>query len=189
MEQNFKQIDKSKFTPVSVMVGRFMPFTVGHHQLLKNMITVAPNTKPCIAIVDRPDPNEKSPFSVDYIISLIKRVMPNVLIIKVSKANFLEIEYKLNKQSCTLSNVFAGADRENAYRTFIKHYPETLGHVSVKTISRTMEDLGDVSATRVRDALERDDYKTYSKLVPTAIAGPGMFKELQRQMRKVLGRR
>ena len=159
MKKTLKQFIReaaSKPEKVSIFVGRFQPFHLGHAKIVKMM-----KYKPLILLVKGAGTSEdknKNPLSAEYQEKLIKKVYPNVEVRIVKNAFLNPIVYHIQKSGeQVVAELLAGPDRIDHYRKRLeKEYPEI---EYTKTPRFT-------SATDVRNAIKNGDEEEFKKLMP-----------------------
>jgi len=173
--------DKGK-KPVNIFVGRFQPFTLGHVKVFEQMYKK--NGYPVVVYLVRggkPDP-EKRPFDED-----LQQAMFSAM---TKQYPFLEAAFVVPNGS--IDTLFAaarpayepmmwgyGTDRKKAYDSMINkpEYREDLGVDPEFTGFEIFRTDDDVSASKVRDALIKDDETTYKRMTPKSIHS--FYKTLQ----------
>lgn len=149
---------------VTVVVGRFQPNTLGHEKLFAKA-----KGKLVIAVVNTDKKTEKSPLPFSLQKKLLQKAAPGAEIIQIKTGFIGEFIDPLRKKGLEPSVLFAGADRENTYKSQVERYKEQLNlSIKVQVIKRTGKD---ISATQVREAIKKDDKKTFEKLTDKAIHG------------------
>ena len=167
----YKERGKKK---VNMIVGRFQPFTLGHVKVFEQLHKQ--NGLPVVVFTVRgkkPNP-EKSPFSEDE---------QNVMFNKMKKQYpFLEAMYTVPNAAidtlyATLRPAYEpmlwgfGTDRKKAYEGMISK-PEYRKDLDVEPEFKGYEIKrgdDDVSASKVRTAIELDDESTFKKMTPKSI--------------------
>ena len=174
--------------PVNIFVGRFQPFTLGHVKVFEKMYKE--NGYPVIVYLVRggkADP-EKRPFDED---------LQQAMFAKMAK-QYPFLETAVVVPNGAIDTLFSnarpayepmmwgfGSDRKNAYNSMIdkKAYREQLGvdpNFKGYEIKRTDDN---ISASKVRNALERDDEKTFKQMTPKSIHK--FYKTLQNTLQPI----
>jgi citrate lyase synthetase len=174
--------------PVNIFVGRFQPFTLGHVKVFEKMYKE--NGYPVVVYLVRggkADP-EKRPFDED---------LQQAMFAKMAK-QYPFLETAVVVPNGAIDTLFSnarptyepmmwgfGSDRKNAYNSMIdkKAYREQLGvdpNFKGYEIKRTDDN---ISASKVRNALERDDEKTFKKMTPKSIHS--FYKTLQNTLQPI----
>jgi hypothetical protein len=159
---------------VNIFVGRFQPFTLGHVKVFEQMYKK--NGYPVVVYLVRggkPDP-EKRPFDEDLqqaMFSAMSKQYP-----------FLEAAFVVSNGG--IDTLFAaarpayepvmwgyGTDRKKAYDSMINkpEYREELGVDPDFTGFEILRTDDDVSASKVRNAIQIDDETTFKKMTPKSI--------------------
>jgi hypothetical protein len=170
---NVPHKDKGK-KPVNIFVGRFQPFTLGHVKVFEQMYKK--NGYPVVVYLVRggkPDP-EKRPFDEDLQQAMFSEM--------TKQYPFLEAAFVVPNGA--IDTLFAaarpayepmmwgyGTDRKKAYDSMINkpEYREELGVDPEFTGFEIFRTDDDVSASKVRDALVKDDETTFKRMTPKSI--------------------
>ena len=170
---NVPHKDKGK-KPVNIFVGRFQPFTLGHVKVFEQMYKK--NGYPVVVYLVRggkPDP-EKRPFDEDLQQAMFSEM--------AKQYPFLEAAFVVPNGA--IDTLFAtarpayepmmwgyGTDRKKAYDSMINkpEYREELGVDPEFTGFEIFRTDDDVSASKVRDALMKDDEATFKRMTPKSI--------------------
>jgi hypothetical protein len=164
---------------VNVVVGRFVPFTIGHFQMGKDL--VAENGYPVVYIYIRSKSGENSYLSD----SLIERYMADV----VKKYSHIEDAFsmtgsfipvvimELQRRGYEPVLLGAGPDRVSTYEGMVKRM-KNIDVVDGFGIFPLMTRI--TSATEVRAAIKEDDYNKFKKLTPAVIHK--YYKEIQEEL-------
>ena len=176
-------------TPVNIFVGRFQPFTLGHVKVFEKMHKE--NGLPVVVFLVRggkPDP-EKRPFDEDIQQQMFAKMM--------KQYPYLEASYII--PSAAIDKIFAilrptyepvlwgfGTDRKKAYgyqinndkyRKELNVRPDFKGY----EIFRTDDN---ISASKVRVAINIDDESTFKKMTPRSIHS--FYKTLQNVLEPIM---
>ncbi len=150
----------------ALILGRFQPFTSGHQKMVDQAVSKADTITICIVRARKED-LDKNPFPYDLQVKMISAIYPKAEIITHSTGNLFGIMGKSNKN---VNQVWCGTDRFYDYKDMLARNPD----ISVHEIKRSGDD---ISATKVREAIRKDDEKTFKKLTPKAIHK--FYKELR----------
>ena len=144
---------------VAIMIGKFAPFTLGHLNIENNI-----NLPLVICVTDScKKGGEREFLSQSERIKLISKVS-NAFIIPVKDANILTIIDSLRNIDMEPIELHIGSDRIKDYQSQLDKYKDKINsELKIVEIIRGNED---ISATKVREALKNDDYKTYKQLMP-----------------------
>lgn len=157
---------------VGVFLGRFQPCTKAHADIIKKM--ASENKKAILYLVKgkiTSKNKEQNPFNKDLQIKMLKKVSPSNVEIKVLPTGFFIDD--INERPEDNFVVYAGSDREKQYQKFFS-YIEEGKKIRIEHIKRSADD---ISATKLRDALRKDDKIAFSKLAPKELQS--MYKELK----------
>ncbi len=160
--------------PVNIFVGRFQPFTLGHVKVFEQLYKK--NGYPVIVFLakgGKPDP-EKRPFDEDLQQAMFAEMTKQYPFLE---AAFVVPNAGIDTLFATVRPIYEpmlwgyGTDRKRAYDIMIDkpEYREELGVDPEFTgfeIKRTDDD---VSASKVRNALMKDDEATFKKMTPKSI--------------------
>lgn len=180
---------------VNITIGRFQPFTNGHMACVEaawekfNIPTII-----CMIGVDESKVDEKHPFPSSMLLSLYKKIFAKNRMIQdvvlVKNANIVEIGEMLYKKGYQIKSWSCGTDRVASYSKMANKYAEQ-AHLTpdfeILEIKRSDED---ISATKVREAILKDDYKTFVAMTPlvtlsSRVAGKECYQELREQLLKI----
>lgn len=160
--------------PVNIFVGRFQPFTLGHVKVFEKMHKE--NGLPVVVFLVRggkPDP-EKRPFDEDLQQQMFAKMMKQY---KYLEAVYVIPNAAIDKIFATLRPTYEpvlwgfGTDRKKAYgyqidndkyRKELNVRPDFKGY----EIFRTDDN---ISASKVRAAIKRDDEAAFKKMTPKSI--------------------
>lgn len=153
----------------TLYIGRFQPVTKAHAALLKlaKGTLVVAIVKGIKSSLDK----DKNPFDFAIQKEMITAVAPHAKVIEVNNAYIPDIITAVkNEYGIEIKEILCGKDREEGYKKFLPKMPG----VELKVVDRTEDD---ISATKVRAALSKDDKQTFTSLVPPQIASK--FVELR----------
>ena len=181
--------------PVNITIGRFQPFTNGHMACVQRAFDQL-GIPTVICMIDTPDSkvDEKHPFPSSMLLPLYKNLFKkNDMIediILVKNANIVDIGETLFNMGYQIKSWSCGTDRFDSYDKMAKRYAEQ-AHLSddyqTLEIKRSDED---ISATKVRQAILDDDYKTFVAMTPlvtlqSRLQGKECYNELREQLLKI----
>lgn len=155
---------------VNIFLGRFQPFTKGHLKVLE--IGYNENQLPTVVLmIQNKKIDKRHPFPDEVIqkeIKIIKKDAPHLIkdIIYVKSADILAFGEQLHQKGYEPILWLTGTDRLPQYTRMATNYKEKAGFVDEFTtfeIKRTDED---ISATKVREAIQQNDLTTYKLLMP-----------------------
>tara|TARA_S200002703_G_scaffold159446_2_gene172936 strand:+ start:704 stop:2419 length:1716 start_codon:yes stop_codon:yes gene_type:complete len=173
-------------TAVNILVGRFQPPTLGHIKVLRQMH--AKNGLPCVVINVRSKSGKNQIFEPETILNIWMAIAKQYNFIEaIREANTGFLDQVLNALRPEFEPVLwgTGTDRMKGYERIIKNYgPEadTLPEFQAFEIKRSGKN---ISATKVREAIEADNEKEFKALTPTA--EHKFYKQLRSEMNLDLG--
>ena len=145
---------------VSLFLGRFQPFHIGHTKIFNMM-----KYKPMILLVKGAKSSldkNKNPLSVEYQKKLIKTMAPNAEIRVVANANLKAIIGFIEADGYKVSEILAGEDRMSRYKAQVTKYYPAVEFTETPRFT---------SATEVRNAIKSNDEATFKKLMPSKLYG------------------
>lgn len=180
---------------VNITIGRFQPFTKGHLACIESVYNeLGIPTIVCMINVADEKVDEKHPFPSSMLLPIYKDVFEKNKMVEdfilVKNANIVEIGETLYKMGYQIGSWSCGTDRIASYEKMATKYAEQ-SHLSpdfkMFEIKRSDED---ISATKVREAILKDDYKTFVTMTPLAtlkskLQGKEYYKELREQLLKI----
>lgn len=182
-------------TQVNITIGRFQPFTNGHMSCVQYAYDKF-GIPTVICMIDTPDNkvDEKHPFPSSMLLPLYKDLFKknNMIadIILVKNADIVKIGETLYDMGYEIRSWSCGTDRYDAYDKMAKKYAEK-AHLSndYKTLEIKRSD-EDISATKVRQAIYDNDYKTFAAMTPlvtlqSRLSGKECYDELRTQLLKI----
>lgn len=199
---------------IGVTIGRFQPFHAGHASIVREL---SKKFDRVIVIVAGNKESEKNPFSFNMRVKLMKASLPDIANkLEVHKAEWegkesgflpgVLSEILADDESTTLQkdyavNVVVGEDRYKDVLNQIESAKKLVKNgrelnldpslINVQKMERTVdgEDVKGVSATKVRDALIRDDKESVEKMLdPHVISNPSQFERLYNDLKKEMER-
>ena len=179
---------------IAFTFGRFNPPTVGHEKLIKKVASASSAFK---IFLSRSEDKKKNPLSPRTKLTHMKFMFPKYSRnIEISNTNMiLDIASKLHKQGYTAIKMVVGSDRVREFETILKKYNgernrhgfydfETIKVISAGERDPDAEGVSGMSASKMRDAAEKDDYNTFKKGVPTGYRNADdLFKDVRKGMR------
>lgn len=174
--------------PVNIFVGRFQPFTLGHVKVFEQMYKK--NGLPIVVFLVRskkPDP-KKTPFSEDIQQAMFAKM--------IKQYPFLEASYVIS--SAAIDTIFStarptyepiiwgfGTDRKKSYEYMINKpdYREQLGVNPEFSGLEIKRNDNNISASKVRQAINNDDENTFKKMTPKSIHS--FYKTLQTELQPI----
>lgn len=183
---------------INITIGRFQPFTNGHLSCIETVYNeLGLPTIICMIEVKEEKVDEKHPFPSSMLLPIYKDIFAKNKMVEdivlVKNANIVEIGETLYKMGYQIKSWSCGTDRIASYERMASKYAEQ-AHLSpdfkMFEIKRGDED---ISATKVREAILKDDYKSFVAMTPLAtlkskLAGRNYYDELKNQINKVINK-
>lgn len=176
---------------VNIIVGRFQPITIGHMKCVEEAYkkTGRP-TLFCMIETSVEKTGPRHPFPSSLLLPLYKDLFKaNEMVegfVLVKNANIVDIDALLQEKGYQISSWTCGTDRVKSYERMSHNYKDQI-HLSpdfqVIEVKRGEED---VSATKLREALREDDYKTFTLLFPCAGVSSSKVKKIYKKLREGL---
>ncbi len=177
---------------VNIFVGRFQPFTTGHVKVLETLYKQ--NGYPVIVFLVKAKTAKKEdaikrPYDVDTQIEMFNAVQREYKFLKqVIVVPSAAIDVMFNELRPKYEPVLwgTGTDRMKAYGYMVNNdkYRDELGVLPEFKLYEIQRGDDDVSATKVRKALEDGDIKEFNKMTPSSLHS--MFNELKAKLEKSL---
>jgi nicotinamide mononucleotide adenylyltransferase len=177
---------------VNICIGRFQPFTAGHYKCVeaawkqKHLPTVICMIETAEAKVDK-----RHPFPSKLLIDLYNELFSNdnriADVITVKNADIVANSKILAKNGYQIASWTCGTDRYPVYSSMAEKYHEQAGlsdDFQMIEVPRTDED---ISATKARGCLIRNDKSGFLSLVPAMPKSKAdyLFDTLYTQIKKV----
>ncbi len=177
---------------VNIVVGRFQPFTRGHYTCV-NAAKKQANLPTIICMINTTESkiDKRHPFTTDMLIDVYSEVFnsdPNILdIIPVLNADIVKIGNTLREYGYEVAAWTCGTDRYPVYSNMAEKYHEQAGlsdDFQMIEVPRTDED---ISATKARGCLIRNNKSGFLNLVPAMPKSKAdyLFDTLYKQIKKV----
>jgi hypothetical protein len=181
-----------KMKRVNILVVRFQPFTKGHYKCveeawkLKKIPTV-------ICMIDTPESkvDKRHPFTSKMLIELYKELFESdekiADIVTVKNANIVANAETLKGLGYEIASWTCGTDRFDGYDKMATKYGEMIGLPDDYETIEVKRGDDDISATKVREALLKDDRDEFDKLIPNGslFDTDMLYQELKIQINKV----
>ena len=180
-----KEIDSLKEavgTPkkhIAFTFGRFNPPTIGHEKLINKVASVGANEY--IIVPSGSFDNKKNPLKVDDKVRIMKSMFPRHAgkIKQIPGARTaIEVINKLNGKANEVTMV-VGSDRVREFETLLKKYNgvkargtdyefDKINVVSAGERDPDAEGAAGMSASKMRDAAAKDDFKSFQQGLPSS---------------------
>lgn len=189
LKVNYPDQGKEK---VNIFVGRFQPFTMGHVKVLETLYKQ--NGFPVVVFLVKAAKAKKEdaikrPYDTETQIEMFKNVQKEYKFLKdVIVVPSAAIDVMFNELRPKYEPVLwgTGTDRMKAYGYMVNNdkYREELGVLPEFELHEIQRGDDDISATKVRAALESGNEKEFNKMTPSSLHS--MFKELKEKLEKSL---
>ncbi len=209
-----KVLGEARTDQVGVTIGRYQPFHRGHGEIIRELakkfdkilVIVAGNTK-----------SKENPFSFDTRVELMKRSLPDVISkVEIHKAEMsgkgsgylpgvlsdIIRDKKSTLEADVAVQILVGEDRVAEYKKQMDHAlaakekpgaPEMYFDPGLATVGALpgVKNDGDsdrISATRIREAIMKDDRASVEKMMdPHLVSNPADFEKMYSLLKKELG--
>lgn len=157
---------------VNFMIGRFQPPTLGHLKVLEQLSKK--NGHPVVIIAVRPKKRnlDKQPFEP----ALMKQMMNDIVKEYKNIVDYREIPYGsiveiYNALRPEYEPILwgTGSDRLKPYKNQVDKYRFDMNSDPDFDTFEIKRDEDNISASKVRKALEESDYKTFKKMMPKVL--------------------
>ena len=146
---------------IGIYLGRFQPPTKAHLAIIKQMSGDGPGT---VYIVEGKKSNpKKNPWTGKERKDLLKKMLPSNIKVEIVPTGFYP--GICNKSKHNDFALYCGSDRIATYEKQ-EQYLEPGKTISYREVKRTDED---ISATRLRRALQSDNEKVFREMAPKEI--------------------
>ena len=182
---------------IAFTFGRFNPPTSGHEKLIKKVASIRADTFKIY--LSRSNDPKKNPLSPRTKLTHMKMMFPRYSRnIEINTTNMiLDIASKLHRQGFTEIFMVVGSDRVREFETILNKYNDvrsrhgyynfdTINVVSAGERDPDSDGVSGMSASKMRDAANKDDYNTFKRGVPTGYRNADdLFKDVRKGMRLV----
>lgn len=196
---------------VAIIYGRFQPLTAAHYDMINRVLKMyqnvfvfpiqAESTYKITAKTLKGKNSERerkiyrSPFPLGLRTELILKAFPEMDSRHVLKLKTGSIEYVYDqlkklypKLNIDKMDVYAGKDEVEGYEQQVKYMgikPEFKNvDVQVKTYEAGTRE--EISATKLREAILKNDYETYAKLVAPPLRGEATYNRLRKVLEALM---
>lgn len=168
---------EGKSDPTAIFIGRVSPITVAHQKIIADAIRKY--SKVYIIIIEgfATSKLEKNFLTFDDRVDLLKITNHSAKPILARKGFIPEIIQDNNIDTSKGIAIIAGSDRIDGYK---KQFKNVDYNVIFDEIKRTDDD---VSASKVRKAVENDDYPTYARMIAKGLDSKKYFELFKRAMK------
>ena len=195
--KSLSKIKEAKGRHIAFTFGRFNPPTIGHEKLLNKLASIRSDDN--YVFLSRSEDSQKNPLSYRTKMSYMKKMFPrfarNIL---VSPSNrVFDIVADLYKKGANEITMVVGSDRVREFETTLKRYNDvksrhgyynfdTINIVSAGERDPDAEGTSGMSASKMREAAKKNDFKEFKKGLPVRFANTkdaeNLFKDVQRGM-------
>ena len=180
---------------VNIMIGRFQPLTNGHLACIESAWRKF-RIPTIICLIDVKDEkvDEKHPFPSSLLLPLYKSIFEKDMMVEdvvlVKNADIVVLGTKLKEMGYQIKSWTCGSDRYEQYKKMAEKYRDQAQLADDYTTIEVKRSNEDISATKVRDALLKDDYKTFQMMTPldslrARMNGVKVYDILKEQINKV----
>lgn len=154
---------------VAFTFGRFSVPSAGHAKLIERVITEA-GTGPHYIFASHSHDPYKNPLPFDVKVSFMEAFWPEANIYKGDDVrNFFQAIKYLEEQGFKSATMIVGQDRYVEFSKLLEQYTNEYNMIiGIMYVERTDDD---VSATKLREAVLREDYKEFIQLLPNSLPG------------------
>lgn len=179
---------------VNIIIGRFQPLTKGHLKCIEQAYKeINKSTVICMIDTIESKADERHPFPSILLLPLYKQLLRSNKLVRdivlVKNANIVQIVPQLREEGYEPISWACGTDRVDSYQRMVDRYGEKIGlsdNFKIIEIKRTDED---ISATKCREALLKNDPKTFYRMfIPISLSDQlklDPFKTLKNQIDKI----
>lgn len=191
--KNYKQLIKELPSKKVVFAfGRFQPPTIGH-ELLVNAVKRVAGKDAHVIYASRTQDAKKNPLPVNRKVYYLKRMFPgtNFMAAGETTRTLIEVAKELNKKYKNIIMV-AGSDRVPEYKRLLNEYNgkefnfDTIDVVSAGERDPDGDGASGMSATKMREAAKKGDFKSFKQGLPHTITTVDA-KRLMNEVREGMG--
>lgn len=170
---------------VNILMGRFQPITMGHIKCAETAWNEK-GVKTILLIVETTKEDAKHPFATKMLIPTYKRLskefpyMAGLVVVK--SADIVKNVEICRAEGFEPVSWSCGTDRVDSYKKMIGKYGEQIGLTPDFEVIEIKRGDNDISATQVRNAILKDDRKTFEQLTPKSIHS--LYGDLKRNVDK-----
>lgn len=173
--------------------GRMNPPTVGHEKLVAKIKSVARVNKaePKLYISHTQD-NKKNPLAYRRKSFWVGKAFGNVFQ-KTSSKTIIQVLQELEKKGFTEAILIVGADRVSEFQKLLDrfngkdfNFPDGMTVVSAGDRDPDADNVSGMSASKMREFVKRDDFKSFRKGVPSKLTDR-QAKDLFDELKEILG--
>ena len=191
-----EEIKKKEGDPADITVafGRFNPPTVGHEKLLNRVKSVAGKGEYAIYPSRSNDP-KKNPLDPEEKISYMQQMFPKHserIVNDPESKTIFDVLKKSNAAGARSINIVVGADRQKEFENLANKYNgdlydfDRIRVISAGERDAESEGVEGMSASKLRKAVSKDDFESFSKGLPKGF-GEDNMKKLYSSLKKSMG--
>jgi nicotinamide mononucleotide adenylyltransferase len=171
-------VEQNKKTVVAAF-GRFSPPTIGHGLLVKKVQEVAKSLKADhVVYASKTQDNKKNPLDVNTKVKYLRKMFPGAHFEAANEdvRTFMEMAGKLYDAGYNNFVLVAGSDRVPEYQKLLDKYNgQEFKFDSVKVVSAGERDpdaegAAGMSATKMREAAIKNDFKSFRSGIPSSLS-------------------
>jgi len=162
--------------PAVLIQGRFQPLTLGHTTAAKNLMKKHPGGKLIFGVVrglGSSENKELNPFSFKEQSKFIKKVFPQAVIMEFKNGFTPDNILEARKKGFEIIAFIAGEDRIKSYKEQLKYFDkikrENPDFEKPQAVPIGIKRVGDISATKVREAIRNNEEKIFRANMPKAL--------------------
>lgn len=156
---------------VNVLIGRFQPFTNGHMKCVEEAYSQGLPT--VVVQIATKKTDRRHPFDDQLMSEVMENIMHTdkriVDYITSKNADIVAIGEVLRGKGYSIASWTCGSDRIDAYTNMSTRYHDKAGLTDDFKMIEVKRSDEDISATKVRDAIQKDDRHTFDKLTPIGV--------------------
>jgi len=185
-------LKEAKGKSIAFAFGRFNPPTIGHEKLIQKVASVPADDYKIY--ISRSQDSKKNPLNPNEKLKVMKDMFPRYANkIEIIPSNMvLELATKLFNKGYREIIMVAGSDRVREFETILKKYNniksrhgmynfDKINVVSAGERDPDAEGAVGMSASKMRDAAEKGDIKTFSKGVPSSYRNTSILMKMVRR--------
>ena len=191
-----EEIKKKEGDPADITIafGRFNPPTVGHEKLLNRVKSVAGKGEYAIYPSRSNDP-KKNPLDPEEKISYMQQMFPKHserIVNDPESKTIFDVLKKSNAAGARSINIVVGADRQKEFENLANKYNgdlydfDRIRVISAGERDAESEGVEGMSASKLRKAVSKDDFESFSKGLPKGFGDENM-KKLYSSLKKSMG--
>ena len=175
---------------VNIILGRFQPFTKGHLKMIEE--GYKENGLPTVILhISNKKFDDKHPFSDELIkeeIDLIREKSKNTIIdhFYIVNADIAKIASICHENNYEPVLWLCGSDR-------FEIYSKQANNIKYKTVNNLLDEFkcfeikrtdDDISATKVREAINNDDFDTYINMMP--LVSENIWNKFKQELKSII---